>query len=162
MMRPVKPVVLAMLGLTLLWSAPAFSTPTDEDADGWYKWQVDGSMTTGSSCCYTQACNLDGGLGIVINDARCQANSGSAILYIRKDEGQPTHIRVFDSSCEVSSSETITDMGSLSQDDSVAMLLDIVRERNIDMEVREEALFWLAQSNSDTAFAYFNRLLSDS
>lgn len=161
-MRAARSVALAMFGLALMWSAPAVSAPTDGDTDGWYKWQVDGGMTTGSSCCKSQTCNLDGGHGIVISSSPCETSSGSATLYVRKDDGQPTQIRVFDSSCEVSSSETITDMGPMSQDDSVAMLLDIVQERNIDIEVREDALFWLAQSNSDTAFEYFDRLLSDS
>jgi hypothetical protein len=161
-MRAAKSVALAILGLALLWSAPAVSAPTDGEADGWYKWQIDGNMTTGSSCCNGQTCDLDSGHGIVISSSPCKGNSGSATLYVRKDSGQPTRIRVFDSSCRVSSSERITDMGSLSQDDGVAILLDIVQERNTEMEVREEALFWLAQSNSDTAFEYFDRLLSDS
>ena len=52
-------------------------------------------------------------------------------------------------------------MGALSLDDSVDMLLDIVSEKDLDMDVREEALFGLAQSDSDTAFAYFDRLLFD-
>lgn len=161
-MRSAKPVALAMLGLALLWSVPAVSAPTDGDADGWYKWQIDDSMATGSSCCNSRTCNLDGGHGIVISGSACNAATGSVTLYVRKDNGQPSQIRVFDSSCVVSSSESITDMGQLSQDASVAMLLDIARERSIDMEVREEALFWLAQSNSDTAFEYFDRLLSGS
>ena len=161
-MHPARSVALTVLGLALLWSASAFSDQSGGDADGWYRWQVEGGMTTRSSCCYRQSCDLDGGHGIVISNAPCGASSGSTMLYVRKEDGQPTKIRAFDSSCDVSTSETITDMGSLSQDDSVAMLLDIVRGRDIDMEVREEALFWLAQSNSDTAFEYFDRLLSDS
>ena len=161
-MRPARSVALAMLGLALLWSAPAISAPPGGEADGWYKWQVDGGMTAGSSCCNRRTCNLDGGHGIFISDSPCDASSGSTTLYVRKENGQPTQIRVFDSSCEVSASEEITDMGPLSQNDSVVMLLAIVQARSVDMGVREEALFWLAQSNSDTAFEYFDRLLSDS
>jgi len=74
----------------------------------------------------------------------------------------PVRIRVFDANCEVSSSAPITDMGSLSPNESVTMLLDIVNERKLGMDVREEALLWLAQSNTDSAFAYFDELLSDS
>jgi hypothetical protein len=29
------------------------------------------------------------------------------------------------------------------------------------MEVREQALFWLAQSDSDEAFSYLDQILSD-
>lgn len=74
----------------------------------------------------------------------------------------PVRIRVYDANCEVSSSAPITDMGPLSPDESVTMLLDIVNEKKLGMDVREEALFWLAQSNTDSAFAYFDELLSDS
>ena len=41
------------------------------------------------------------------------------------------------------------------------MLLDIVKNKSFGMDVREDALIWLAQSNSDIAFEYFDQLLSD-
>lgn len=41
----------------------------------------------------------------------------------------------------------------------VAILSDIVKT-GTDRELREEALFWLAQSDSDEAFAVLDRLLS--
>lgn len=166
-MRSVITAALVMFGLALL-STPVSSAPSAGDADGWYKWQVEGGMTMGTSCCFRRAgvaterttCNLDKGHGVVVSDSPCAGDSGTTALYLRKVHGVPTRIRVFDSSCEVSASEAITDMGSLSQDDSVVMLLDIVNTRELSMDVREEALFWLAQSNTDSAFAYFDELLS--
>jgi len=130
-MRACKTVALALLGLALLWGAPASSAPSIGAADGWYKWQVDGATTT---------------------------------LFLRQENGKPASIRMFSPDCRWSSrgiSGEVTDMGILSLDDSVAMLLDIVSEDDLDMGVREEALFGLAQSDSDTAFEYFDRLLFD-
>lgn len=161
-MRPARSVALALLVLSLLFSLPALGTPPEGDADGWYKWLVDGDLTTGSSCCYQQACDLDGGHRIVMSSHPCGPSSGPSTLYVRRENGQPTQIRVFDSNCDVSENESVTDMGRLSKDESVIMLLEIVKGRDIGMEVREDALFWLAQSNSDTAFEYLDRLLSDS
>lgn len=164
-MRSVSSKLLVMSGLILL-----ASTPANADTDGWYKWQIEGNATTGSSCCFRLAgavserttCDLDNGRGIVISDSPCQGASGHSTYYVRKEGGMPVRIRVYDANCEVSSSAPITDMGSLSPDESVTMLLDIVNERKLGMDVREEALFWLAQSNTDSAFAYFDELLSDS
>lgn len=168
-MRPAKSFALALLALALSWSAPTSSAPSIGDANGWYKWQVEGGMTMGSSCCYHLAgqatqrttCNLDGGHSVVISKSPCGDSSGITTFYVHKENGKPTRIRAFDSNCDVSASESITDLGSLSQEDSVVMLLGIVKRKNFDMDVREDALFWLAQSNSDSAFEYFDQLLSD-
>lgn len=130
-MRSCRTAALALLGLALLWGAPASSAPSIGAADGWYKWQVDGATTT---------------------------------LFLRQENGKPASILIFSPDCRWSSngiSGEVTDMGVLSLDDSVAMLLDIVSEKDLDMDVREEALFGLAQSDSDTAFAYLDQLLFD-
>ena len=135
-MRPARTIALAMLWLALLWSAPASSAPSLGDSDGWYKWEV-------------------------VGKSPCGTGSGTTTFYLRKENGKPTRIRASDSNCEVPVTESVTDLGSLSQDESVVMLLDIVKNKNFDMDVREDALIWLAQSNSDIAFEYFDQLLSD-
>jgi len=135
-MRPAKTIALAMLGLALLWSAPASSAPSLGDADGWYKWEVAGISTCGSC-------------------------SGVMTLYVRKENGKPTRIRASGSNCLEPVTDSATDLGPLSQDESVALLLDIVTNQSFEIGVREDALIWLAQSNSDTAFEYFDQLLSD-
>lgn len=163
MRRGIKRAVLVTAGLLLLIGTPALA-----DTDGWYKWQVKGNTTALSSCCFQlgggvsqrTTCNLDDGHGIVTSNTPCEGTSGHSTYYLRKEGGVPVRIRVYDGNCEVSSSAPITDMGSLSADESVAMLLDIVNDRKLDMDVREEALFWLAQSNTDSAFAYFDELLA--
>ena len=132
-MRACKTAALALLGLALLWSAPASSAPSIGSADGWYKWQVEGATTT---------------------------------LFLHQEKGKPTHIRLFSPDCRVTVfggksgiKGEVVDMGLMSVDDSVAMLLDIVNEKDLDLDVREEALFGLAQSDSDTAYEYFDQLL---
>lgn len=131
-MRACKSAALVVLGLALLWSAPALTASPIGDADGWYKWQVDGAETS---------------------------------LFLRQEKGKPTQIRVFSPDCRISWSGKhridgeVIDMGTLSLDDSVSLLLSIAREKDLDMDVREEALFGLAQSDSDTAFEYIDQLL---
>jgi hypothetical protein len=43
---------------------------------------------------------------------------------------------------------------------SDALLLEIVQAGNIDMDVREDALFWLVHTGSNETFEYVDRLLS--
>lgn len=128
-MCPARSVALALLGLALLWSTQAGGAPAIGDADGWYKWQIDGAATT---------------------------------LFLHQESGKPTRVRVFSPDCRPDSrgiTGEVTDMGSLSLDDSVALLLDIANDQKSDMDVREEALFGLAQSDSDIAYDYIDRLL---
>jgi hypothetical protein len=131
-MRTCRTIALTVLGLALLWSAPASSAPPLGAADGWYKWQVDNAETT---------------------------------LFLYQEKGKPTRIRTVGPDCRISwgrsdgISGEVTDMGVLSLDDSVALLLDIASAEDLDLDVRQEALFGLAQSDSDAAFAYLDQLL---
>ena len=121
--------------LVLLGLALLWSAPSVAESDGWYKWQVEDDTTT---------------------------------LYVLKKNDHPRRIRMFSPDCRPWDSNLhgisgeITDMGTLSLEDSVTMLLDIAKSNDLDMDVREDALFWLAQSNSDLAYAYINQLLFDS
>jgi hypothetical protein len=45
-------------------------------------------------------------------------------------------------------------------DEAFTALTTLVEDRNSSRKLREQALFWLAQSNSDEAFSYLDRLLS--
>ncbi len=128
-MRAGRAFVQVLAGLALLWSAPASSELSIGAADGWYKWQVEGAATT---------------------------------LYLHQERGKPTGIRMFSPDCRLAMrgiSGEITDMGSVSVDDSVALLLRIARDENFDMDLRQQALFGLAQSDSDTAYAYLDQVL---
>lgn len=44
----------------------------------------------------------------------------------------------------------------------ITALVDIIEDRDVPRDLREMALFWLAQSESDTAYRYIDRLLGSS
>jgi hypothetical protein len=50
-------------------------------------------------------------------------------------------------------------LSQLPQDRAVDALTAVLRDRSLDRELREEALFWLAQSESDRALAVVEQLL---
>ncbi len=167
MMRCGKVISLTLLVMALVWGpSPAFGA-TFDSGDGWYKWDVEGTVQMGSSCCYQirgdavtrNTCNLDTEHGTIITDSDC-GSSGKLTFYVRSEDGEPAVIRAFDSSCRVSTEEDVTDFGTVALARSDSMLLEIVQARDLDMDVREEALFWLVQAGSDATFDYLDRLLS--
>ena len=131
-MRPARTVAITLLGLALLWIAPASSAPAIGTADGWYQWQVDGAART---------------------------------FFLHQEKGKPTRIRFTSPDCRISwgsnngVSGKVIDIGSLSLDESVTMLLEIATEKSLRRSVRKEALLGLAQSDSDKAYAYFDEVL---
>lgn len=123
------------IALAMLGLALLWSAPSVGDSDGWYKWQVE---------------------------------ERGATLYVFKKDDKPSRIRIFTADCRPWGNQMrgvsgeVTDMGTMSLDDSVAMLLDIAKSNELGLDVREDAMFWLAQSNSDEAYAYINQVLFDS
>ena len=57
--------------------------------------------------------------------------------------------------------EAVFALSQLPEERAVNALAAILEDRSLGMEIREQALFWLAQSDSDNAFEYIDRLLSD-
>ena len=51
-------------------------------------------------------------------------------------------------------------LSQLPGDRSVKALAEVLEDRSLDMEIREQALFWLAQDESDEAFEYIDAILS--
>ena len=137
-MRILKVVFLALLVLALLVSPATAST--FNKADGWYKWRVESSVNMGSNCCGNM--------------------SGELAIYVKSEDGGPVSIRAYNTSCDKGPDENITDLGALSLAQSDALLLEIVQAGKIDMDVREDALFWLVHTGSDETFEYLDRLLS--
>ena len=87
-------------------------------------------------------------------------SSGELTIFVRSENGSPVRIRAYDSNCSKAPEEAATDLGSMSLERSDALLLEIVQTRDVDMDVREEALFWLVHTGSDATFEYVDRLLS--
>ena len=110
-------------------------------------------------------------------------------IYVLTSDGEPEKIRALSSQCRVTSKSEIADLGFFETDDSVkwlqqhidsysdtssdamaaisthdgerpiSILMDVVRG-NSSIENRKDALFWLAMSDSDTAYEFLDRLLS--
>jgi HEAT repeat protein len=57
--------------------------------------------------------------------------------------------------------EAVFALSLLPEERAVKALAAVLEDRKLDKDVREQALFWLAQSESDEAFAYVDRLFSD-
>lgn len=57
--------------------------------------------------------------------------------------------------------EAVFALSQLPERRAVNALAAILEDRSLEMEIREQALFWLAQTESDEAFEYIDRLLSD-
>jgi hypothetical protein len=57
--------------------------------------------------------------------------------------------------------EAVFAMSRLPEERGIDALFTVLGNRQMDREVREQALFWLAQSDSDRAFEYLDRLLAD-
>lgn len=138
MMRALKALFPGLLVLALL-NSPATASTFDKH-DGWYRWSVDSPVNMGSSCCGDM--------------------SGELAIYVRSSNGGPVRIRAYDANCDKGPEENVTDLGTLSLAQSDALLLEIVQARNIDMDVREDALFWLVHTGSDETFEYIDQLLS--
>jgi hypothetical protein len=119
-------------------------------------------------CCFTwhrgdksrQGCNLDGSSIAFSDSGDCAVAPGTIQVYVRLNNGKPEDIRVLSSNCPVSTESEVADHGIVSVDESLAWFRSIIEDRRLDMDVREEALFGLVQSESDAAFDYLDRLLT--
>ena len=139
-MRIVRLISLTLIAIASLGSPSPANASTFDQADGWYKWRVDSHVNMGSSCCK----NL----------------SGELTFFVLSENGRPVKIRAFDSNCANAPKESVTDLGLVSLESSDAILLEIVHAREADMNVREDALFWLVHTGSDATFEYVDQLLS--
>ena len=65
------------------------------------------------------------------------------------------------SNCSVTAESAIEDHGLVSAAESVAWFRSVIENRRADRDVREQTLFALVQTESDAAFRYLDRLLTD-
>ena len=153
---------LALVLLLVAWtntSAAEFVAPT---TDGWHVWQVQGSD----------------------NDFDLLS------IYVQVKDGAVAKIQASTSECPVKKRTPVNDMGVIPNAASVAWLLQhvgadnrasdsalaaisahsgdeaftaltsLLEDRRRGKKLRQQALFWLALSDSDEAFSYLDRLLS--
>ena len=115
--------------LLFVW-VPAFAeSGMPASADGWYKWQIVDGESTGM------------------------------MLYVQKQQDKTVRISVSGDNCGIPRRVQAIELGEISTDEAVSMLLAIVMDDAHDHDVREQALFGLAQSGSDRAFETLDRLI---
>jgi hypothetical protein len=56
--------------------------------------------------------------------------------------------------------ETISAIAAHAGPEAFAVLRDVIEDRKLDMDIREQALFWLVQAGSDERFAYVETLIT--
>jgi HEAT repeat protein len=56
--------------------------------------------------------------------------------------------------------EAVFALSQLPGERGIDALFAVLRDQGLHREIREQALFWLAQSDSDRAFAYLDELLA--
>ena len=138
----------------------------------------------------TQGCDLDGRHGDSITLGDCDISGDQVSVYVRIDAGRVTRIRALTANCPVTTRTKVNDMGEVDNNASVAWLLrqvdadsrvadgalaaisahagddafvalrTLLEDRGRRQKTREQALFWLAQSESEQAFDYLDALLS--
>jgi hypothetical protein len=157
----------------LLMGAAVLSSATADEilhpqADGWHTWQVDEPGVSSEMCCFTwkrgddsrKGCNLDGHRIAFSDSGDCAVAPGTIQIYVRLDNGEPKDIRVLSSNCPVSTESEVADHGLVSAGESLDWFQSIIENQQLDMDIREEALFGLVQSESDAAFDYIDSLLT--
>ncbi|MDJ0748386.1 MAG: hypothetical protein QNJ11_02820 [Woeseiaceae bacterium] len=124
-----KRLLVISAALLFAWMPVLAQTGETASADGWYRWQI-----------------VDG-------------ESAGMMLYMRRQQDKTVRIAVSEHDCGIPRHVQATDLGDISTDDAVSMLREIVMNDDLDQDVREQAMFGLAQSGSDRAFDTLNRLI---
>ena len=93
-------------------------------------------------------------------DVRSQAWFWLAETGAEESEAAIGHAIAHDKSSDVRE-EAVFALSQLPEERAVKALASVLEDRSLDRDIREQALFWLAQSESDEAFAYVDRLFRD-
>lgn len=159
------------------WRVQAADTETVRCCGTWSS----GRMISGG-------CNLDSNR--VASGCSDFGPSDEVQIYALVEAGDVTRIHAFSPQCRVESDREIRDLGLVGNGDSVFRLKDFVKPgssisdealaaiaahagenafnvlrnavRDRDSRIREQALFWLVQSESDEAFEFVEHLITGS
>lgn len=188
--------VIALMAIACLGNETIASSVLDITEDGWHTWRVPSIENSQTFCCFSwtgsgarqRICDLDRGHGNYSSSSSIATHSGEIQVYALIEAGKASKISVLSPHCEVVASTEISDLGSVSADDSIDWLrpyitaksdvasdalaaisrhsgnyafqvLAEVVESNADYEFREEAIFWMVMSETENAFAYIDRLI---
>ncbi|MDJ0938716.1 MAG: hypothetical protein QNJ00_03000 [Woeseiaceae bacterium] len=146
-----------------------------------FRWQAGGGRA---------GCDLDDRRGGFNVSEDCVLDSTRLTLYVRMRDGRPDRARALSADCPVNAETDVASLGQVATDSSVEWLhrqvndeqrltselvaaismhagatafralTSLLEDRDRPMKTREAALFWLAQSDTDEAYEYFDRLLS--
>jgi len=188
--------VIALMAIACLGNETIASSVLDITEDGWHTWRVPSIENSQTFCCFSwtgsgarqRICDLDRGHGNYSSSSSIATHSGEIQVYALIEAGKASKISVLSPHCEVVASTEISDLGSVSADDSIDWLrpyitaksdvasdalaaisrhsgnyafqvLAEVVESNADYDFREEAIFWMVMSETENAFAYIDRLI---
>lgn len=133
-------------------------------------------------------CDLDGRRDRVGTTEDVVIGAAGLRIYVRTEGGTVRDIKPLGAGCPATSESGILDIGPVSGSESIEWLssqirsgsrladnaimaisfhadggtdrlIRFVEDRTIDKELRETTLFWLANSDSDQAFAYLDQIL---
>ena len=136
-----------------------------------------------------KSCDLDRRRGVSITNDSPEL-TGEMQIYALVEMGTPTKVVALSPQCPVSAATPINDLGLVPAADSISwlkaqirgddelsedalsaiaahegavgVLIETVEDRRRGKDLREEALFWLVQSDSDRAYDYLTSLLTGS
>lgn len=166
----------------LLTEALAASIPAISE-DGWYRWQVE-DPEGGHVYCWRRDYSY-------VRKCEESDTAAAVYIYARSRDGEIVDIRIRSLQCGDDMNDEYRELGIVANADSIAwlktlaeanerasedataaiaahaseqalpVLIALVENRRLDHDVREQALFWLAQSDDDEAFDYLDKLLAD-
>ncbi len=188
--------VIALMVIACLGNETTASSVLDITEDGWHTWRAPAIENSKTMCCFSwtgsgareRICDLDRGHGNYSSSNSIARYSGEIQVYALIEAGQASKISVLSPHCEVVANTEISDLGSVSADDSIDWLrpyinaksdvasdalaaisrhqgnyafqvLAEVVESKADYDFREEAIFWMVMSETENAFAYIDRLI---
>jgi len=188
--------VIALMVIACLGNETIASSVLNITKDGWHTWRAPAIENSQTLCCFSwtgsgarqRICDLDRGHGNYSSSSSIARYSGEIQVYVLIEAGRASKISVLSPQCEAVASTEISDLGSVSADDSIDWLkpyintksdvasdalaaisrhsgnyafqvLTEVVESNADYDFREEAIFWMVMSETENAFAYIDRLI---
>ena len=134
-------------------------------------------------------CRLDGGDIGHWSSADCAVSPDPMRIYVQVQDRRVVDIQAFSATCPVEAGASVEHLADISTEQSIEWLLQqvdanpplleealmaisfhadpaalealsgVLEDRGRRMEAREQALFWLVQTDSDLAYAYLDRLL---
>lgn len=159
---------LFSLMLAALAAVSPAAAELGELSEGLHTWQIESTADV-HACCYSSrrgkeahgGCRIDARSLSFTSRGDCAAGPGAAQVYVRIAAGKPAGIWVLSSACPVTAASAIEDHGQVSAIDSVEWFRSVIENGRADRDVREQALFALVQTESDVAFSYLDRVLTD-